>query len=351
MRRIALIGIAAVVLLLLIGVGYYLVTRNPQWVQAARAEVEVLLANELPTTFNESSSLRPSPAPAPTAEGPSAAPPAGVLRLASWNTLHLGWNNGKDLNKLAWVLTRYDVIALQEVMKTSGSRDPLAALKAVEERVESLTGAPWAYQATSDAIGRRTYREYYAVLYREDRVAFAGEAAVFPDPEDVFIREPFYASFRAGNFDFTLITIHAIGPGEETLDDEIAALRDVFAQVQGQSACEDDVILVGDFNTPAKSRDWSALRGLPTVVNLIPATTKTSIGTRGMSKSYDNIWLQERHTAYEFTGRAGAYPFFEDLYPNAENPYRIARKEVSDHVPVWAEFATDRPDDDGCGEI
>jgi len=102
-------------------------------------------------------------------------------------------------------------------------------------------------------------------------------------------------------------------------------LREVFARVQEQSPCEDDVILLGDFNTPAKSRDWDALRGLPTVVNLIPGN--------------------------EFTGRAGAYYFFEDLYPNAENPYRIAREEVSDHVPVWAEFATDRPDDDGCGEI
>ena len=53
-------------------------------------------------------------------------------------------------------------------------------------------------------------KERYAFLWRPEKVAPLDSGTVYPDPEDVFIREPFLASFRAGSFDFTLITIHVI---------------------------------------------------------------------------------------------------------------------------------------------
>ena len=37
-----------------------------------------------------------------------------------------------------------------------------------------------------------------------------GPGWIWNDSADVFIREPFIASFQAGQFDFTLITMHAI---------------------------------------------------------------------------------------------------------------------------------------------
>jgi endonuclease/exonuclease/phosphatase family metal-dependent hydrolase len=331
LKRILLLVLVFLIIVALAGVVYYAFQRNPELSSAIRAEVGALLPDD------------------ETISRPTPSTPAGTLRLASFNVLHLGWNNGKDLSKLAQILARYDVIALQEVMKKSGgARDPLVDLKTVRRELEAFTGSSWAFQATPGPIGRKTYREYYAILYRTDRVAFTGESRVFSDPNDTFIREPFYATFRAGNFDFTLVTMHAIGPGDETLDDEIRALQDVFENIQNESVCEDDVLLVGDFNTPAGDGDWAALRAIPPMTNLIPAATKTSIGIKGIANAYDNIWMQGNHTSREFTGRVGAYYFFEDLYAERENPYKAAREELSDHVPVWAKFQTALSDDDGC---
>jgi endonuclease/exonuclease/phosphatase family metal-dependent hydrolase len=291
------------------------------------------------------------PSPAPEEPAPIETAPA-TITLASFNLLHLGWNNGKNLDDLAAILARYDIIALQEVMKKSGNDDdPLFDLKLVRDKVQALTasdGAPvWEFQVTSESLGRSTYREYYAILYRTDRVQYVGGASVFADEHDVFIREPFFATFRAGNFDFTLITMHAIGPGDPLLDAEISGLKKVFLSVQDGSACENDVLLVGDFNKPADKSAWAELRTIPTIRNLIPSTTKTSIGKSGMANAYDNIWIQDQHTDWEYSGNSGAYYYFNDLYADAANRYQRARTVLSDHVPVWAEFRTDLEDDDG----
>jgi hypothetical protein len=62
-----------------------------------------------------------------------------------------------------------------------------------------------------------------------------------------------------------------------------------------------------------------------------------------MSQLYDNMWFQSNHLS-EFTGQAGTYEFMHDLFE--EDIYREARRYVSDHVPIFAVFRTDQPDDD-----
>ena len=82
------------------------------------------------------------------------------------------------------------------------------------------------------------------------------------------------------------------------------------------------------------------------IINLIPLTTKTSIGTKGYASSYDNIWIATNHTKSEYTNNASANPFVATLFPDEEQPFQRALEIISDHTPVSAEFKINKEDDD-----
>jgi hypothetical protein len=75
-------------------------------------------------------------------------------------------------------------------------------------------------------------------------------------------------------------------------------------------------------------------------------TTLGSTAGQVGSKWYDNIWIDRKYTAYEFTGRAGVDPVYLRYFQDAEHPHLEVRKRISDHCPVWAEFEVGRADDD-----
>jgi hypothetical protein len=65
---------------------------------------------------------------------------------------------------------------------------------------------------------------------------------------------------------------------------------------------------------------------------MFPVVRNTPTNTIG-TKQYDNILFQETATV-EYTGRGGVYDFLR--------AYNLTEKqalEVSDHLPVWAEFS------------
>ena len=62
----------------------------------------------------------------------------------------------------------------------------------------------------------------------------------------------------------------------------------------------------------------------------------------GFSAWYDHIYV-DRNATKEATGKGNALDFMKDLgYTKTQQ----AKKEISDHVPVWAEFRVDGQDDD-----
>ena len=60
-----------------------------------------------------------------------------TLILASFNTLHLGWD-GKNYHDTAEILSLFDIIALQEVMKKEG-------LTNLVKELESVSDEKWSY--------------------------------------------------------------------------------------------------------------------------------------------------------------------------------------------------------------
>jgi len=260
-----------------------------------------------------------------------------VLRLASWN-IRIFSNASRDdaeLHKICQVLIDYDFIAIVEL------RDE-AVLKRAVAMLNSM-GRDYDYQISSE-VGRRV-KERYAFLYDRSKVKVLESGRIFPDPDDVFIREPYYATFRAGKFDFTSIVIHVIwGDTVAERRAEIRKLDDVYRKIQASDPLEQDVILLGDFNLEPNDEGFNELNSIPSMVYLFKLPQKSHIKD---SSLYDNIWFQSKYLS-EFTGICGIDRFDEELFGNND---KLASLAVSDHRPIWAEFSTDFDDDGIPGYI
>jgi len=100
------------------------------------------------------------------------------------------------------------------------------------------------------------------------------------------------------------------------------------------------------FSTLSSTPALDILKAINGLIPLFPGTFKTTIGTTNKrSSAFDNIWIDTDDTGREYTGESGAYDFDDELYPGVTDAFKIAREEISDHVPVWATFYTDRDDD------
>jgi len=226
-----------------------------------------------------------------------------TIRIASWNVLNL--NKTTPVDERAEVIAQYDIVALQEV-------ESLEGLERLRQAVEERSGVTWK-TAASPKVGEGQAAEYYAFIYRADRVSeTAGPHGVYPASSSTeFSRPPFYDTFKAGNFDFTLITVHiTFATPASRRADEVRRLKQVWIYVHGLEPKEDDLLLMGDFNTNRPTNlAFDPLRELG-LVNLITgdSTTFTTYSTRENrvgSAWYDNIWMDPSHTAAEHMGSSG----------------------------------------------
>jgi len=237
------------------------------------------------------------------------------LILASWNIRILS-NNSRDseeLQYIAEIISRYDLVAVQEV------RD-----EDVLKRIMIILPKNWDY-IISDKAGRGV-KERYAYLYNSDIVQNIGIAYLLNDPEDAFIREPFIANFISGEFDFTLITFHALfGDSIHDRRKEIRLLPEVINLVDSATGNEKDIILLGDFNMPANDASWS----MSPYTSIIPFQSKTTITD---TSSYDNFWMHQEDTYDdEYISLYEIYHFDEELFDNND---KLASSTCSDHRPI-----------------
>ena len=225
------------------------------------------------------------------------------------------------------MLKEYDFIALQEVRDTKILDRTLSMLK-------DEYALDYNYRASSK-VGRGV-KEIYAFLYRTDKVACVNMPEVYADPYDLFIREPFYALFQAGEFDFYVITIHSIyGSRVAERRAEARELAKVYSLIQDLYE-ENDILLMGDFNLGPLDGGFDDLRWISSM-----AYVNEDIATSIKDRLYDNIWFQSDFTV-EYTGEFGVAKFDETQFGNDDKKASLA---VSDHRPLWARFDTQRDDD------
>lgn len=258
----------------------------------------------------------------------------GAFKLASWNIrIFSNSRSDKELSQICKHIFDYDFIAIIELRDED-------VLKRAEAMLAGM-GRDYDYQISGE-VGRGV-KEQYAFLYDKDKVAVVTPGKIYGDPEDHFIREPYFATFRAGEFDFTIIATHIIwGDKISERRREIQKMVDVYENIQDDDPSEQDVILVGDFNRePNDELAFSALRRIPTMVNLFDLPHKTVIFD---SNLYDNIWFQEKYVK-EYNGNKGIVKFDEIDFGKTKKDKERASLAVSDHRPVWAEFDTSVDDD------
>ncbi|HPO50160.1 MAG TPA: endonuclease/exonuclease/phosphatase family protein [Spirochaetota bacterium] len=250
-----------------------------------------------------------------------------VVKIASWNIANL--SNSKsdyELTKISSIVGRYDLIAVQEVNDTL-----------VLERIKALI-PDYDYVATDGKVGSGGYAEYYCYFYKKSAINFEGASYLWNDESDWFVREPFIADFKAGNFSFTMINIHILyGNNETERRVEIQKLDDVIEDILIKNPDEKDLILVGDFNFSSDDIGWEVSRIGYT--HTVDPTMKTTI--KDVS-SYDNLWYNPVYTK-EFKELYEIYKFDEEIYLG---DYSLAEREVSDHRPIGGIFIVNQVDAD-----
>jgi endonuclease/exonuclease/phosphatase family metal-dependent hydrolase len=254
---------------------------------------------------------------------------ADTIYIATFN-IRIFSNNSRDDEELLQIcnlLKEFDFIAIQEVRDTQILDRTVSMLK-------NQFNLNYRYVA-SDKVGTERSKEIYAYLYRTNKVKPLKNFGLYTDSEDHFIREPFVAMFKAGEFDFYAINIHSIyGDSVSERRFEAKKLAGVYAVVQSRNG-ENDVLLLGDFNLAPEDSGFQSLKAIPNMI-FVNGKLPTSI----KDKLYDNIWFQA-HFTKEFTGKFGIINFDEVLFGNDD---KKASLMVSDHRPLWAEFEVSKDD-------
>ncbi|MFZ5832475.1 MAG: hypothetical protein ACOY3P_20505 [Planctomycetota bacterium] len=277
-------------------------------------------------------SLRVTPRPAGgtsgngTDGGPASRQP--TFRIA---TFHVeGLNDRKLANRrvgdvLLKLLPQFQLVALQGL-----EGDNLSVAARLTEQVSLAAGRPYDYAAVLPRA-ERADREYTALLF--DQTVLEIDRTALRSIEDAggrFRRSPLAALFRTRGpktdeaFTFQVISL-SLHPDNAPVEAEL--LDDVFRAVRDDGRGEDDVLLLGDFVVePDPAGPLAGILDLTTAIQSLPTTLR---GTRRA----DNIYLMRRATS-EFSGRSDVV----DLMRAYDLTFDAAR-EISEHLPVWAEFS------------
>jgi hypothetical protein len=261
------------------------------------------------------------------APAPLAPQQQATLRIASVNLRPLDQQKLAKphiVGRLVQILRAFDVVAIQGVIARNQS--PLVFL------VEQVNTDGLHYDfAVLPQVGTEPLEEYSALVFNRATVDIDRTTLCqVEDPARRFHHAPLMASFRARGpapaeaFTFTIVSVDT-DPNQATV--EMQLLDDVYRAVRDDGRSEDDVILLGYL----ASADQPPAE-LIQIANMTPAVSSLPTTTRGTRLS-ENIFFDCRATN-EFSGRSGVM----DLIRQFNLAPREA-VEVSDHLPVWAEFS------------
>lgn len=251
--------------------------------------------------------------------------------IASFNILRLG-DSKKNMTKTADIIKGFDIIGLVEVINKDGVED-------LVNELNKQTKEKWEYHVSSYGVGSKNHKEYFAYVYKKNKVKFVKSNGFYKDGKSSFLREPYGATFKIDNFDFTFVLVHTIyGDGESQRKAENFKMIDVYEYFQDKDKKEQDIILAGDFNLYALDESFRPLlKSTDKITYAIDPSIKTTLSPRGRANSYDNMFLSTKFTK-EFTGVSGALDF-------ADGNYARMREEISDHIPIFITVEASKDDD------
>ena len=282
--------------------------------------------------------------------GPPPESPGGVIRVATWNIENFGKTKARDptrIEKIASVLSQYDIIAVQEVSNLRETSDPGCSRNddacpgssmcdlirnALDRELNQKLGLNYSFSFSPQVKDER-----YLFVYNQEKVVLL-ETELMEDPEEsqspcsldpdgagLMNRQPYLGVFRADDFDFILLTAHT-SPGLNLR--ELDGLDYFYRQALERG--EPDVILLGDINADCSYLAEDEAIGLrdPDFIWPVGNDADTTVGSSDCA--YDRFIF----TQPTLRDSSGSWGIDMSIPSN-----------VSDHYPVWLEFYTNRDRD------
>lgn len=245
------------------------------------------------------------------------------VNIGTWNLEHLSVRPNKDFQGIAKVAQKVDFLAVQELMNED-------ALQALAKELTRQTGKHWSSMA-SHAVGRSSYKEMYGFVWRDDVVAYEDGAVTYLDRNDTFEREPYSARFKSlkDGTTFVVATVHILyGKSQADRASEITALSSYWAWLKDTYPDNNQIMLMGDFNTPPTSPAWDNLDASAKPLVLNGASTLSTTDGK-FANLYDNIFVGKQSAIKVKSVQVFNYPKYLSM------THAQGRDSVSDHAPIF----------------
>lgn len=278
-----------------------------------------------------------------------------TLLLATWNIANLGAQDrlDSDYALLAEIIGWFDLVAVQEV------NDELRGIEAIHAKLPSRYDLLF-----SDASGNQERQAFLYDTRKVSRLKEVGRVSIPPSdlgrvkppgsttPFTGFDRGPYLASFGTGGFRFALLNVHLYYGSDRAVDVDRRTLETFAVAWWADRKHADhrsyvpEIIPLGDFNLPKASPGDRIFDTLVSLGLEVPPHS-SQIGSAIASDShYDQIAFFPGATQSRFTGSCNVFDFdgalFQDLWESRPGaPFlSYVRYHISDHRPLWIEFAT-----------
>lgn len=279
-----------------------------------------------------------------------------VAAIGSFNLLRLGHHKTKDLYRVAEIINngKFHILAVQEIMVKEAAYELLEILQKKH--------TDWRLNISINSNGEGAYREFFGYYYRakyvkpvlfNDRYCFVrgfgverNESACFAKDQrrhgPDFERDPYVGHFKVRNTEFALISVHLVygDTGVQSIQrrqDEALNVKRLMQEVRKreESAL---VIALGDFNLHLKPKSLNR-PGASFPDNIFKQTPKlvgyiSDVTTVGDS-SYDHFLM---FADYKSSMVERSEKVLSDFSSDNEEERGMYRNEVSDHLPILAEF-------------
>jgi endonuclease/exonuclease/phosphatase family metal-dependent hydrolase len=288
----------------------------------------------------------------------------GNLILGTWNLRELGNTKyggrmAESLYYIAEIISRFDLIAIQEV------RDQLGDFN----KVCRILGNDWGIFTSVVTQGGSGNRERLAFLYDKRTVSFRNIAGqvILPPSEDTeqLARSPYIVRFQSGWLKFDICTTHIYygkdsksSPEYQRRVDEIGKLTAYLKKYYIEKKEAYNMFLLGDFNIENReSRTYEAATS--SAFKIPDALLEKNLYTNSkQDKMYDQILYYNEFADITFKN-AGAFDFYKTVFDKKENFAARIKKhqdkeidtdkafndfktyQMSDHLPLWVEMNTD----------
>jgi endonuclease/exonuclease/phosphatase family metal-dependent hydrolase len=250
--------------------------------------------------------------------------------LGTWNIQNFSEKKSwRSLKYIADIIERFDITAIQEI------KSDLRGLRKLQEIL------PGQYRAlVSDLTGNY---ERFAFIYDQRTIEATGLVTDIALDLDTVNHEgfqlhrmPYCASFKAGRFDFTVVSVHIFQSDTAIREKEIDLLAEKIKDLsteQQSKVVDRDFFVVGDFNIERDGdRFFNALVGHGFVM---PPTMNDLTTNFNRDGTFDKIAWVNRPDFY-YNGACNVVPFNEVVFQEKDPPG--GSREISDHLPLWAEF-------------